>query len=268
MCYYNAVNISLAKSIRLNEGEKSLEAVSSAHQPLVSGFDYGRSPVLRHSEDAVGFEIAEMEWGFLPSYLRNREQVDKFRRGYKDEKAVFHPPIITLNAISEEILLPKKIYRQAALERRCLVISTGFYEWRHLHGLNKKTGLPLKTSIKFPYFIHLPDREYFFMAGVWQGWQDRDSGEYAETFSILTTAANALMSQVHNSKQRMPLIFPDAEAFEWLSGSLDERDVAEAVKFEFPAKLMRAYPVAKDFRESADPSAPYDYPDLSPLEEV
>jgi putative SOS response-associated peptidase YedK len=265
MCYYNAVNVSLAKSIRLNGEEKSLEGIASAHQPLVSGFDYGLSPVLKKSEDSAGFEIAEMEWGFLPPYLRNREQVDKFRRGYKDEKGLFHPPIITLNAISEEMLMPKKIYREAALYRRCLVLSTGFYEWRHLHGVNKKTGMPLKTSVKIPYFIHMPAAEYFFMAGIWQGWQDKDSGEYAETFSILTTSANQIMSKVHNSKKRMPLIFPEAEAFNWLLGSLDEQGLTEVINYELPSVLLRVYPVARDFRESADPSAPFHYPDLLPL---
>jgi putative SOS response-associated peptidase YedK len=268
MCYYNAVNISLAKSIRLNAEEKSLEGIASAHQPLISGFDYGLSPVLKKLDSSSGFEMAEMEWGFLPSYLHDREQVYRFRRGYKDEKSVFHPPIITLNAVSEEILLPKKIYRQAALLRRCLVLSTGFYEWRHLHGINRKTGKPLKTALKIPYFIHLPDSEYFFMAGIWQGWEDKDSGEYAETFSILTTSANEIMSQVHNSKKRMPLILPDAEAFSWLMGNLDEHAVAEAVKYRLPSAWMRAYPVAKDFRESADPSAFFDYPDLPSLEDA
>jgi putative SOS response-associated peptidase YedK len=44
------------------------------------------------------------------------------------------------------------------------------------------------------------------MAGIWQPWTDKATGEYVETFSIVTTKANKLMEQVHNSKTRMPTI--------------------------------------------------------------
>lgn len=52
-----------------------------------------------------------MEWGFIPHYLKNREAAQKFRGGYKDDTGKYHPPIITLNAIDEEMLLPNKLYR-------------------------------------------------------------------------------------------------------------------------------------------------------------
>jgi putative SOS response-associated peptidase YedK len=71
---------------------------------------------------------------------------------------------------------------------------------------NKKTGLPLKTAIKYPYFINLPEKEYFYMAGIWTSWTDKNTGDYVESFSIVTTKANQLMEQVHNAKKRMPTI--------------------------------------------------------------
>jgi len=67
----------------------------------------------------------------------------------------------------------------------------------------KKTVLLLKTAIKYPYHIGVKDREYFYMAGIWQAWTDTETGECVETFAIVTTAANRLMEQVHNSKKRM-----------------------------------------------------------------
>jgi len=106
-------------------------------------------------------------------------------------------PVLTLNAMSEEMLLPKKIYREAALSRRCLVLSSGFFEWRHLFPIGKKTGKPLKTAVKYPYHIGVKDHPYFFIAGVWQPWKDIETGEYVETFSVVTTAPpiNATDSQ-------------------------------------------------------------------------
>ena len=66
--------------------------------------------------------------------------------------------------------------------------------------------MPLKTANKYPYYISLKDRGYFYMAGIWQPWNDKTTGEHVETFAIITSKANKLMEQVHNSKKRMPTI--------------------------------------------------------------
>jgi hypothetical protein len=63
-----------------------------------------------------------MEWGFIPSYLKSREDVAKMRNGYKDATGKYRPPVIMLNAVCEELLAPGKIYREAGLKRRCLVL--------------------------------------------------------------------------------------------------------------------------------------------------
>ena len=55
------------------------------NKDLLIGFDYGKSAVLKRIEGEEDFEIVEMEWGFLPDYIRNREQAEKFRTGYKKE---------------------------------------------------------------------------------------------------------------------------------------------------------------------------------------
>lgn len=265
MCYYNAINITKASSVQLGAIKQPILQPGQLHIPLQSGFDYATYPVLKKKEGLHDFEIAMMEWGFLPPYIKTRAESERFRKGYKDDKGVFHPPITTLNAIAEEILLPRKIFRKSALERRCLVLSSGFYEWRHHHGINKKTGQPLKTAIKYPYFIHLKDREYFFMAGVWQPWEDQETGEYAETFAVLTTASNSLLSQVHNSKLRMPLILSDDLAEEWLLGNPDEERIHEISTYQYPSGNMEAFTIAKDFREAHDPMRPVHYEELPDL---
>jgi putative SOS response-associated peptidase YedK len=265
MCYYNSVNITKASSVTLEGITRPLPAGPLLQQPMISGFDHGLCPVLKKIPEQKDFSLAAMEWGFLPSYLKTRMEADRFRKGYKDEKGEFHTPINTLNAIGEEVLLPRKIYRKAALERRCLVLSSGFYEWRHHFGINKRTGAPLKTAGKYPYYIHCKDREFFFMAGIWQPWQDIETGEYAETFSIITTAANPLLAKVHNSKKRMPCILDEVRAAEWLLGQPDEARITELAGYQLPDINLNAYTIAKDFRESDDPMAPYDYAELPGL---
>jgi len=222
--------------------------------------------VLKRNPEKEDFDIVQMEWGFIPSYLNTREDVFKMRNGYKDAMGKYRPGIITLNAVGEEILLPGKIYREAALSRRCLVLSTGFFEWRHIYPLNKRTGLPLKTDLKYPYYISLKDKGYFFMAGIWQPWTDKATGEYVETFAVVTTKANKLMEQVHNSKKRMPVILNDDLAYEWMFGNLDEKRILEIAATQYPSEEMQACTIAKDFREVLEPAKEFAYEDVPALE--
>lgn len=266
MCYYNGQKVSRAEFIRLKQLEKAIVNYEFLDRDLQIGFDYSKNAVLKRQPEKEDFDIVQMEWGFIPSYVKSREDVGKMRFGYKDASGKFHPPITTLNAISEEILLPGKIYRAAALKRRCLVLSTGFFEWRHVFPLNKRTGQPLKTANKYPYYITLKGREYFYMAGIWQPWTDKTTGEYVESFAIVTIAANKLMEQIHNSKKRMPTILDEDLAYEWLLGDLDEKRISEIAKNQFPANEMEACTIAKDFREALEPSKEFAYEDLPALE--
>lgn len=265
MCYYNGQKVTREEFIRLKQLEKAVANYNFLSRDLQVGFDYSLNAVLKPVPGEIDFDIVQMEWGFIPPYLKTREEVVKFRLGYKDAGGKFHPPITTLNAVSEEMLNPGKIYRPAALQRRCLVLSTGFYEWRHVYPLNKRTGQPLKTATKYPYFITVKDREYFYMAGIWTPWTDASTGEYVETFAIVTTAANSLMQQIHNSKMRMPTILNEDLAYEWLFGELDEKRIKEIGQYQFPAEQMQAHTIAKDFRESINPTEEFEYEELPGL---
>lgn len=166
----------------------------------------------------------------------------------------------------EELLLPGKIYREATLKRRCLILSTGFFEWRHIFPLNKRTGEPLKTAIKYPYYISLKNKNYFYMAGIWQPWTDKVTGEYIESFAVVTTKANKLMEQVHNSKKRMPTILNEDLAYEWMFSNLDEQRILEIAASQYPSEEMQACTIAKDFREVIEPTKEFAYEDLPALE--
>lgn len=252
--------------IRLKQLEKLVAQYDFLNRDLQVGFDYNLNAVLKRQPEREEFDLVQMEWGFIPPYLKTREDVFNMRNGYKDAAGKFHPPITTLNAVGEEMLQPGKIYREAALKRRCLVLSTGFFEWRHVYRINKRTGQPNKTAEKYPYYITLKDRSYFYMAGIWQPWTDRATGEYVESFAIVTTKANKLMEQVHNSKKRMPAILNEDLAYEWLLGQPDEKRILSIATTPFPAEQMQACTIAKDFREVLEPAKPFAYEDLPALE--
>ncbi len=270
MCYYNGQKVTRSEYIRLKNLEKLVSRYDFLNADLQKGFDYGLNAVLKPMPEEEDFDIVKMEWGFLPSHLPDRTATSKFRIGYKNDQGKWIEGYDTLNARSENLFVNDKgrlsIFGDAAMKRRILVLSSGFYEWRHIYRKNKRTGNLLKTPDKYPYFIHLPDHEYFYMAGIWNPWLAKDgTGEYTETFSIVTTEANKLMAQVHTSRKRMPCILHEDLAYEWIFGKLNQNRITEIAKTQYPWQKMHAYTVAKDFRTSLNPSAPFEYdPALCP----
>lgn len=264
MCYYNGQKLTFAEFLRLKQIEKEIVALEGLDQALISGFDYGNSWVLKPVEGKEDVTLTRMEWGFIPSYIRTRNELEHFRKGGLNPRTnKYDPPILTLNAIGEE-LLEKPTYKKSALEKHCLIPSSGFFEWRHVYPLSKKTGQPLKTAVKYPYHIRLRSHGYFYMAGIWTEWTDAETGEYVESFSIVTTKANSLMEKIHNSKMRMPLILDEEKAWEWLFKASDPESIKKIISYQYPADLMEAYPIRKDFQQNADPLEAASYPDLDP----
>ncbi len=94
-----------------------------------------------------------------------------------------------INARAETVT-KKPMFRRLLAKHRCLVPTTGFYEW-------KKVG-----SRKTPHFIRVKYENYFALAGLWDHWKD-PKGEEIKSFTIITTKANDVLSEIH---PRMPVI--------------------------------------------------------------
>jgi putative SOS response-associated peptidase YedK len=271
MCYYNGQKVTKEEFIRLKQLEKAVAKYDFLNRAVVNGFDFGITAVLKPIEGKQDFDIIPMEWGFIPDplvwpYWETREQVNIGRVPHRDPRGNFVDGLNFLNAVSEEILQPRKVYRNAALTRPCLLLSSGYYEWRHVFPINKRTGEPRKTAEKYPYRIYLKDREYFYMAGIWQEWTDADTGETVETTSMLTTAGNEVASAIHNSKKRQPTVLTDDLAYEWLFGDRNEKRIGEIARYQLPYQEMQYYTLAKDFLNSVEPLKPFYYKDLAPLD--
>jgi putative SOS response-associated peptidase YedK len=257
MCFYNGIVINRAEHIRLMKLDKAIKDYHlSLNRPMQSGFDFADWPVIKPLDGGKDMEPVMMHWELIPHYFKTWSEVERFRKGGLNLKTgKKDPPRNTLNAIGEE-MLKKPTYRSAALKRRCLVLSSGFYEWRHF------TPPGAKKDIAYPYHIKVRDREYFFIAGIWQSWTDQETGETLDGFSLVTTKANTLMEQVHNKKKRMPLILTDELSREWIMDGLSEERINEMASFQFPSNNMEAYTIEKSFRNSGDPETPFEYEEL------
>lgn len=251
MCNFYGHKVTKMDFIRLNDIEKELGYLAAMNQlqELISGFNYGNAPVLRKKKDENDFEIVSMHWEFIPFWIKTMDDVEKARK----------QGIPWLNATSEK-LLESKMFRNAALNRRCLVLASHFFEWRSYKPIGAK------KEIKYPYCIEVKNKDYFFMAGIWQPFTDIQTGETLDSFAIVTTKANCLMEQVHNVKKRMPVILPGELAFKWMMEDLPEPEINEIASYQFPAEEMNAYAIAKDFKIVENPLERFHYDELPELE--
>lgn len=261
MCYYSGRRISKNEYDELIALERQI-AFLNEELAIYKGFDYGDYPIIRPVAKTHETERVKMQWGFLPFWLKTKEDVKKFRYGYKDDTGKYHKGFTTLNATSEELL--NKMYKEAALSRRCLVPSNGFYEWMHVQVIGK-SGKLLKTPEKFPYLVQMRAQDEFYMAGVWQPWFDTEAKMTKNTFAIITTTANTLMKQIHNSKERMPTILPGDLAEAWLYHDLKEQDILDIANYQVASSEMIATPLNKDFLKNDNPHAPVIYQEVPAL---
>ncbi|MBP1760726.1 MAG: yedK [Firmicutes bacterium] len=118
---------------------------------------------------------------------------------------------VIINA-RRETVLEKKIFRQAFFERRCIIPSTGFFEW--------KKGTEQKGKDK--YLLRLPNTPMLFMAGIYANY--RREGMDLPGFVILTTAASSSVQPIHD---RMPVILQPDERTDWLQYESFARRVIE-----------------------------------------
>lgn len=128
--------------------------------------------------------------------------------------------------VRDDNLQTKRTFASDLMNRRCLVITDGFYEWKKV------------SKGKQPYRIVLKNQEPFAFAGIWE--ENEIKGKKMKTFAIITTSPNSLMKKIHN---RMPVILNQKQEQEWL----EETNKNKLLKLldPFPASQMKAYKVDK-----------------------
>ncbi len=136
------------------------------------------------------------EWGLIPSWAKDKS-IQKS----------------TLNARIETIK-EKASYRNN-VTNRCLLLVNGFYEWKLLDNGKKEK-----------YLIQLKNEEVFGLACIYSIWKQ------IKTFSIVTKQANRLMSEIHNTKKRMPVVVIPELNQDWLTNAKIEDYATMNVELE------------------------------------
>jgi putative SOS response-associated peptidase YedK len=158
-------------------------------------------PVVVFNKKSLERELLPMRWGLVP-YWASDPKV-----GYS-----------TINA-KAETLTTSPVFREAIKRRRCLVPADGFYEWQ-----------PIDRKNKQPFAFALKDGSLFALAGLFDVWKNKQTGQALFSYSVITTDPNELLEPFHN---RMPVIVKPADYERWL---------APAEPHHLPVDLLRPYP--------------------------
>lgn len=199
----------------LTENKEDLEeyfkvSIENDLEPRYNIAPTQHSFVILNSEPDIAQSVF---WGLKPVWFKPEH-----------EKAV-------LNNVRSENLREKPTFQSHLKNRRCLVLSSGFYEWQAT-----KEG-------KQPFFIGLKNKHPFAFAGLWS--EDRIADKIIKTFAIITTTPNILMKPIHD---RMPVILNPGDEKKWL----DEPDLNLLNPFT-PEKMM-AYKVGLAINNAKDES--------------
>lgn len=222
MCFHNSMS-KKAIEVAARYGRKS--DIVEIYQDIlneqyhVNAFNFPKYPVITKSD-----EVQVYNWGLIPFWVKSEEDADEIRR-------------MTLNARADTIF-EKPSFREPIMRKRCLIPSTGYFEWRH------------EGSKKIPYYIYVKDEPIFSMAGIYDTWLDKSTGKEYSTFSMITTDTNPLTDYIHNTKHRMPAILSKENEEKWLDTHLTKEEISSLLK-PFDAEKMDAYVIENDFIKKA-----------------
>jgi putative SOS response-associated peptidase YedK len=120
-------------------------------------------------------------------------------------------------------------FRNAIQHRRCIIPVDYFVEG------------PEKEKLSKPFLIRRKDQEATILAGIWEEWADKSTGEVIKTYAILTTAASNLLQTIQH--HRSPLILNDDEIDTWLDPNAKQDELK---KIMYPHDFSNAEALAID----------------------
>ncbi len=130
MCFHNSLSKKVS-SLAARYGRKTdiVEIYRDIldEQYHVNAFNFPLYPIITASD-----EIQVYRWGLIPFWVKSEEDAGEIRK-------------MTLNARADT-LFQKPSFRESVRRKRCLIPSTGYFEWRH------------EKNKKIPYYIYISKR--------------------------------------------------------------------------------------------------------------
>jgi len=197
----------------IEELEEKLKIYTKNELLRVSGFNHPKLLIYKQNSPN---KPTWASWGLIPNHTKNE----------KDSHFIWNK---TLNARSESIF-EKQSFKRAIKSQRCLVQIDGFFEH---HYRNNKA---------YPFYIQHKNKTPLTLAGIYDNWLNPQTGDKIESFSIITTKAIGLLSEIHNNPKlkepRIPLLLNEADEDNWLNNDNSENDLKLFFKSTLENDLM------------------------------
>lgn len=172
--------------------------------------------------------LDKMTFGFTPSWSKKKSYVIN-ARAEGDHNSENHPDYRGAKGI-----ISKPFFKQSIRNKRCLVLADAFIEGTTVDKLSN------------PYLVYLINKNRpFAMAGVYDEWVDKETGELLRSFAIITCPPNGLMQKLPH--HRMPVILKPEDYATYLDTSTPLQNVTALLE-PYDAKLMNAYPISADIK--------------------
>jgi putative SOS response-associated peptidase YedK len=213
MCF--TVNVNLVKE-ELEERYGVNFPNKYRYEPSYYYHAYGLPEIPAICSDNPG-SVRLLKWGLIPPWIKTMEDAEEIR-------------LKTFNARSESVE-SKPSFSSSFKSKRCIIPVKGFFEWQHV---GKK---------KIPWYIYSSEDEIFTLAGLFNDWVETKTGEVISTFTIITTDANEMMAEIHNSRKRMPVILGRAEEKRWIDVSTTIFEATEMLK-PCSSQILKAHTIS------------------------
>lgn len=137
-------------------------------------------------------------------------------------------------------IISKPMFRKSIRDKRCLVIADAFIEGTTKEKLNK------------PYLVYKKGKKRpFAMAGIWDEWIDKKTGEIVQGFAIITTAPTPLIQQIPH--HRSPMVLSEEDEQKWLNNNVALNEITEILK-PFDDNDFNAYPISTEIKSPKNKS--------------
>ena len=190
--------------------------------------------------------LTPLMWGFVPSW-KSGSEIEGF---YKESIGYGSG----LNATSEK-LFTSRHFMESALNRRCIVPVTGFFEPYRV--------LDVKKPFSIPFHFERKDKGIINLAGIYNFTNDGHA-----TFAVLTKSATPLFEKIHHTKKRRPVILHDEQIKNWMDDSAERKDLENILGNDMPDELIFAQPISRDLYSNkvdtnrTDITTPVHYPEI------
>lgn len=230
MCFFYSIRAK-SKAIAKRYDKHTQLEIDFGQRKIAAGYDHPEMPIII-AED----EVQYMQWGLIPTYVRPKSDSQADREKAFEQAMTVRKRLY--NARSETIFETFS-YRNLIYTNRCLIPSTGYFEFHH----NSGGGTT-------PFILFLKNLGIFSMAGLFNVWKNPMEDELIPTFTMITVPGNSLTNSIHNGGKnpfRMPLIIPKDDESHWLDPNL-RRDQIEALMRPYDENDMDTEEVDKDFK--------------------